>query len=266
MPDSTLKQQVLLISWTSTVAYNTLGNVVHDTLETFYGAWLGQEITTEKLQEAKAKTTAEIEKQFRKHYSEAPLKSGKNLLIFEVAKRYVLNFLKTEIKSVEQGNSIRILEVETRLKCPFSIPELDFPINLKGTVDRVDKFNGKMRIIDYKTGRVDQGKVELVDWEDITSDYDNFSKPFQILTYAYLLNQEKPILEAAEAGIISFKNLQAGFLKFSKKDKMGRGAVKDPDITQEALNAFKEQLKNLILEICDPNIPFVEKELKQNAW
>ncbi len=249
-----------------TVAYNTLGTVVHDTLEKFYGDWVGTEISEDVLKNAISRTPGEITAQFLKHYTSQPLENGKNLLIYEVAKRYVINFLKAEIKILKKGNSIKILQVENKLSCPFSVEGLDFQVNLKGTVDRVDEFNGKTRIIDYKTGKVEQGKVEIVEWDEIYSDYDKYSKPFQILMYAYLLDKDKPITEAAEAGIISFKNLQNGFLKFSKKDKQGRGAVKDSDITQETLEAFREQLKNLILEICDPQVPFQEKEIKQFAW
>ncbi len=32
---------------------------------------------------------------------------------------------------------------------------LDYPVFLKGTVDRVDECDGVLRIIDYKTGKVD---------------------------------------------------------------------------------------------------------------
>lgn len=264
------KQQILKIQEPEeveeTVAYNTLGTVVHDTLEFFYKQWLGQELEIAPLQKAISETPSEIEKQFRRHYTEAPMKTGKNLLIFEVAKRYVLNFLRSEIKNLKKGNSIRILQVENKQKSPFPVPGLDFPVNLKGTVDRVDEFNGKLRIIDYKTGRVDQSKVEVVDWDEISTDYDSYSKPFQILTYACLLDDSNKITAPVEAGIISFKNLKGGFLKFSKKDKKGKGAKKDPEITPEVLEDFKEQLRKLILEICNPNIPFQEKELKQNAW
>ena len=249
-----------------TVAYNTLGTVVHDTLEKFYEKWLDSEVTEEGLKNAISRTPREISEQFSRHYTSEPLENGKNLLIYEVAKRYVINFLKSEIKNIQKGNTIRVLQIENKLSCSFPVDGLDFPISLKGTVDRVDEFNGKMRIIDYKTGKVDQGKVEIVEWDEIYSDYDKYSKPFQILMYAYLLDQERPLPGAAEAGIISFKNLQSGFLKFSKKDKNGRGAIKDSDITRETLKAFKEQLQNLILEICDPQVPFREKEIKQFAW
>ena len=249
-----------------TVAYNTLGSVVHDTLETFYRQWLQEKVTVEKLEEALKATNAEIERQFREHYTKAPLDSGKNLLIFEVARRYVRNFLRSEIEEIKAGNEIKVLKIEEKLNGLIPVEELDFPVYLKGTVDRVDEYNGKMRIIDYKTGRVEQAKVEVVDWEEITSDYDRYSKPFQILTYALMMNEKEPLPEAVEAGVISFKNLKEGFLKFCKKDKKGYGANKDTEITSETLEEFRIQLKNLILEICDPNTPFVEKEIKQNTW
>lgn len=249
-----------------TVAYNTLGTVVHDTLEKFYKQWEGEELTIENLEKAIAETAKEIHNQFYIHYTSQPIKNGKNLLIFEVAKRYVTNFLKSEISNVKKGNRIRILQVENSLSCRFPMDELPFPVQLKGMVDRVDIYNGKMRIIDYKTGKVEQNKVEIVDWDEINTDYDKYSKPFQVLMYVYLLNAEKAISEPVEAGIISFKNLQNGFLKFLKKDKNGRGATKDPEITKDILDAFENQLRNLILEICNPNIPFEEKEIKKQIW
>lgn len=249
-----------------TVAYNTLGTVVHDTLEHFYSEWEGKLLTVKNLEEAIEQTPDQIHRQFLIHYTSEPLKSGKNLLIFEVAKRYVINFLKSEVDQLKEGNEIKILQVENQLKCSPSINGFSFPFKLKGTVDRVDMLNGKMRIIDYKTGKVEQNKVEVVDWEEINSDYEKYSKPFQILMYAYLLNAERPFEKPVEAGIISFKNLQKGFLKFYKKDRNGIGASKDSEITAEILEAFQQQLQKLITEIFDPNVPFEEKEIKQQTW
>src|SRR5690606_14718839 len=107
-----------------------------------------------------------------------------------------------------------------------------------------------LRIIDYKTGMVEQGDVEIIDWEDLNEDY-KFSKAFQVLTYALMMNREIPI-HNAEAGIISFKNLGGGFLKFGVKEKKG-SRNKSQLITKETLESFTNELKKLILEICDAN-------------
>lgn len=245
-----------------TVAYNTLGTVVHDTLEAFYAPLTGQELTLAHLQDFLNRTPQEVARQFEKTYSKAPISKGQNLLIFEVVKRYVINFLKMEIKAVEGGKTIEIKEIESNLTAPLNITELNFPVNIGGKVDRVDLVDGILRIIDYKTGKVAQNQLEIVDWAELTTDYGKYAKPFQVLMYATMLLQNKPENMPVEAGVISFKNLAQGFLKFAKKDKAGTGAEKESNIDETILENFNEQLKKLILEICDPETEFIEKEIK----
>ncbi|MFN7100382.1 MAG: PD-(D/E)XK nuclease family protein, partial [Flavobacterium sp.] len=124
---------------------------------------------------------------------------------------------------------------------------------IKGNVDRIEERNGNIRIIDYKTGKVDKANVTLKSWngliEDIKSD-----KIIQVLAYAFMYETEakgKPI----EAGIISFKNLKAGFLPFNFKiDKEVQTTI-----STEMLNNYLEQLVMLLSEILDEKIPFKEK-------
>ena len=242
-----------------TVAYNTLGTVVHDTLEAFYKPFIGKPLKLEELKELKKRTAKEVKIQFEKSYSKAPLNKGKNLLIFEVAKRYVINFLNMEIKELEAGKQIIIKQVETDLSLELQIKELDFPVKIRGKVDRVDVYDGALRIIDYKTGKVEQRQLQISEWDAITTDYDKYSKPFQVLTYATMLLNNSGNNGEVEAGVISFKNLKEGFLKFSLKQK---GTTNGSNISEEILEDFQQQLKHLIIEICDPTVPFLEKELK----
>lgn len=245
-----------------TVAYNTLGTVVHDTLEEFYKEIIDVELTKEHLENFIKRTPEEVIKQFHKTYSKVPLTKGKNLLILEVVKRYVTNFLKMEMKELASGKSIKIKEIETKLTTNISIPELDFPVNIGGKVDRVDFSNGILRIIDYKTGKVARNQLEISNWEDITTDYDKFSKPFQVLMYALILLENHPDTIEAEAGVISFKNLKEGFLKFGIKESKSGKSIKNNTVNADTLVNFKIQLKSLILEICDPETAFYEKEIK----
>ena len=167
------------------------------------------------------------------------------------------NFLSQDLKDLEQGNTIKIIEVEADLTVKINIEALDFPVTLKGKVDRIDEYTGTLRIIDYKTGKVEQRQVEIIDWETICTDYKKYGKSFQVLMYAYMMNAQKTFKQDVEAGIISFKNLNAGFLKFAEKE----GRNKNTTITEVTLQNFEAELKKLILEICNPEIPFIEKEL-----
>jgi hypothetical protein len=244
-----------------TVAANTLGTVVHNTLEDFYKPLTGKTLSVEIIKNLKSKIEEKVTFHFKNEYKEGDITKGKNLIIFEIAKRYVSNFIDLEIKDLKAGNEIKIIAIEANNEIFIDIPELDFPVKLKGKVDRVDQYNGRTRIIDYKTGNVQQTQVEIVNWDELTTDYKKYSKSFQILAYVYMMSQSKDIKLPVEAGIISFKNLSSGFLKFAKKDKSGNYAKKDTLITHETIDAFSIELKNIILEICNPNIDFTEKEV-----
>ena len=241
-----------------TVAANTLGTIVHDTLEAFYKPLENSFLTIDVLHKMQQKIEKEITKQFIKTFKEGDFSKGKNLLVFEVAKRFVLNFINYEISEIKKGNEIKILKIESDLVTEIPIKELEFPIKIKGIVDRVDEYNGILRIIDYKTGLVNQTNLNIVAWEDLVTD-NKYSKIIQVLAYAKMIHNDSPF-ENAEAGIISFKNLNSGFLKFTKREKP-RGGTTNSFISGEILTEYSEQLKNLILEIFNQKIPFTEKEV-----
>ncbi len=243
-----------------TVAANTMGTVVHNALEELYTPYIGSFLSIEDIKAMKPKIDATTTCFFSKEYKDGDMSKGKNLIVFEIAKRYILIFLNLEIEDLKKGNTIKIIALEAENKMTLPIPELDFEVSIKGTVDRIDEYNGITRIIDYKTGKVTQNQVEIVDWKDITTDYKKYSKSFQVLTYAYMLNNTKPLNSPMEAGVVSFKNLNSGFLKFMKKEQV-RGGKKDSLITQDTLDSFYIELKKVIMEICNPNIDFIEKEV-----
>lgn len=62
-----------------------------------------------------------------------------------------------------------------------------------------------------------------------------------------------------EVGIISFKNMKAGFMGFCFKDGIDRSAPVQDTIDAAMLGEFTSQLVALIVEILNPDIPFVEK-------
>lgn len=140
-------------------------------------------------------------------------------------------------------------------------PEFNFPICLKGNIDRIDTCDGTLRILDYKTSKVNQTDLNLVDWAPLIEDYKAHNKSFQLLMYAYILHKSNALPLPLEAGIYSFKNLNAGVLKFTKKDKPGRGAHKQTQITPKLLEAFEAQLKQLLSTLFDVDEDFIEKKV-----
>jgi ATP-dependent helicase/nuclease subunit B len=253
-----IKDETLL---EETVAANTFGSIVHNTLEAFYKPLIGKVLEPFMLTELKSKIDTTVTHYFKELYREGDITYGPNLISFEIAKRYVSNFLAYELACINKGDEIIIEAIESKMNVSLDIPELKIPIQLIGTIDRIDVCNGIRRIIDYKTSKVSQSELELVHWRDITRDYKAYSKSFQIMTYAFMLNTEAVFTTPVEAGIISFKNLKSGLLKFAKKDKPGAHAQKTTLLSKELLDHYEQELKTLILELFNPDIDIIEKEV-----
>ncbi|ENA1801991.1 PD-(D/E)XK nuclease family protein [Flavobacterium psychrophilum] len=237
------------------IALNTLGTIIHQTLEALYKPIINKFLTTDDLNKMLAVANDEVLKQFKEIYKEGEVKKGKNLLAFEVAKRNVFNFLIEEKKQIENGDVVKILALETPLERILEDNSLPFPIKIAGNVDRIEIRNNKIRIIDYKTGKVEKNSVQLKDWNGLTLDIKN-DKIIQLLCYAFMYEKQANGLEI-EAGIISFKNMKGGFLPFGIK----QGKEILININSEILEHFKTEIIILINEILNIEIPFEEKTI-----
>ncbi len=239
-----------------TVAANTLGTVVHDTLEELYKPYIHQFLKLEDLQSMQKIAKGLVEKYFRKHFRSGEMNRGKNRLIFEVANRYIERFLISEKEVLKAGHQLKIIATEQKLETTLQIPGVDFPVKIKGIVDRIDELNGVTRVIDYKTGMVAANDLRVADLE-LLKDF-KYSKAIQILLYSLLYTQDKSIdADRLEAGIYSFKNLKNGFLRVNFS-----GNYRSPDykISEERLQEAIDRIGEVIAEIYNPLISFKEPE------
>jgi hypothetical protein len=238
------------------IAANTFGTIIHDALEELYTPYVGDYLSTSSLHKMKNKIQEVVARQFEKTHSNSSIATGKNYISFHVILKYIEKFIDLEIQDLKH-NKIKLLSLEQTLSIQLNDKSLPYPVTLKGKVDRVDAYNGQLRILDYKTGRVDRSNVEIIDWSTIIVE-DRYNKAFQLLCYAYLFQQINHIPELL-AGIISFKNLKEGVMLFGQKSS-SHSKIKDHIINDKVLADFKTQLIALIGEICHPEIPITEKE------
>ena len=241
-----------------TLAPNTFGTIVHDSLEELYAPLVGINLTVELLNGIKKNIPQIVSLNFEKTYKEGNISSGKNYISFHVILKYIQTFIDAEISALND-HSIKIIALEQSLSVPLQINGLDFPIILKGKLDRIDEFDGITRIIDYKTGKVERRNVEIMDWDILTEEY-QYSKAFQLLCYGLMYFKTNPKENLSiQAGIISLKNFAEGTLLFAQKES-ARG-TKNHIINNEVISDFEQILGQLITEICNADIPFTEKEV-----
>lgn len=233
------------------VQKNVLGTIVHKCLEQIYKPYVEADsnLSVDDLEKMKRNVDDKLKELFKENSGVNKIDEGYNYLIYKVAQETVKHFLDFEIGQLKDGNTIKIWALEKRLEHSISFKNIE--IKIKGTIDRIDVFNGKFRIIDYKTGKVEPEDLKIEEWKDQIQD-----KAMQLSIYKYLfLNQFKHEEQNCEAGIFCTSKLN--------KELM---LLELPDLEQ---NNIVEQIENVLRrlfeEIFDEKQPFVQTEDIKNC-
>ena len=235
-----------------TIGADTLGNAIHEVLETLYQPFIGKKIKGTDIKEIKKLVETLTISVFEKEYSKTEISCGKNLLTIKVALKFLNNFLDSEFKFIniceQEGKPLIIKELEQKLESSVTIGNQ--LIKLHGKADRIDSVGSLLRIIDYKTGLAESKELKFEGWGDIKTE-SKLAKSFQLLMYAWMVQKMNPVIQDnMVSGIITFRELSAG-LKTVK--------INNNDLLNIAvLMKFEEQLKNILVEIFNPEIEFTQ--------
>lgn len=236
-----------------TIGADTLGEVVHEVLELLYKPFIGKLVLEKDVRDMINWYESLVVDSFKKKYDESELMSGKNLLIMKVAGRFVLNFLKHELSNFTKNkkHELKIIDLEKKLESTIDVNDKQIKIN--GKADRIDFYDNTLRIIDYKTGFVEEKKLKLEEINELLKDSGN-DKSFQLLMYAYLYDKSSgKIANTYNSGIISFRKMSRGLFSVTVN--------KSATISEDTLSQFESVLKNVIAEIEDINVPFVKTSI-----
>ena len=229
-----------------------VGLIFHDTLEAVYKPFLNKKINKKDLLFSLALIKTKVQESFLKNNIK-DYNKGKGLILFEVVNKAIKRLIRNEIKDIELGNEIEIIALEKKIECELKFKKLKNNVKLRGVIDRLDKRNGIIRIIDYKTGLIKTNEVTV---KTLSSSFDlSHLKAMQLLCYALMYFKNNPVSNNLEAGLISFRDLNKGMMKFGIKEN---SAPPNHLINSVIIEEFEGLIKNLILEIMDPNHPFTD--------
>ncbi|SMO39325.1 PD-(D/E)XK nuclease superfamily protein [Chryseobacterium rhizoplanae] len=223
------------------------GNLVHYSLQEVYEVLKGKVLKESDLKDSVKAidhyTNIAIEK--LKHQPEF-YEKGMNYIHKAIAKKVIENVLSHDLELIKQGNKLEIVDIERRFE------NIDFPldgndkISFFGFIDRIDKLNGTLRIIDYKTAKIKNLSVKI-DGDNVAEYFHNSERKqaLQLCIYHYVV-QHLPEFWGypIETGIWSFADAKKGMVSL----QFDKGNIDD---------AMKS-VKSLILEILNPDVNFVE--------
>ncbi len=232
-----------------------LGNFLHEVMERFYHNIQKKKnkhrIEAKDFDNAEAVVDSLIDQVFIKAYQLVPGQpveyEGQRLVVREVVKRFAHRIL--DMDKAYAPFDIEILE-QGGLDYKVSIDQYPGAALISGKIDRVDRKDDLIRVIDYKTGK------DKLDFTSIASLFSRDAKrnkaAFQTLLYALLYKSNtSQTSHKIVPGLINRMNLFDKDFKFGLK--VGKNFVEDVD---PLLPEFSQHLKTLVEELYNPAVPF----------
>jgi len=172
-----------------------------------------------------------------------------NFVHKQIAKRVVESILRYDLDLLKSGNSLEIIGLEKKIediKFYLNEEKTDF-VTFYGFIDRVDLLNGNLRIIDYKTAKAKDLRISVKEDRKQTLFFnDKYKQALQLCIYQYCVENMSEFKEfSIETGIWSFAEVKNG--------------VQNVEIKDGNLEDALQSVRNLILEILNPEVPFTEK-------
>ncbi|HNP18827.1 MAG TPA: PD-(D/E)XK nuclease family protein [Fulvivirga sp.] len=242
------------------------GNILHNSMEILYKAFIKKEkrdiVHQQDIFWIKEGVNGALNEAFKEHYNVKGKKKfkleGRSLIAADVLRKFMLKILDHDASYAP----FKIIGLEAgfrdgySIEYPITVGERDIKIRMHGIIDRIDLKEGKVRVIDYKTGR---DKKNFTTLESLTDREDkNRNKAvFQVFFYSYLYwKKYADGTDAIEPGLFNSLDL------FQKE--FNWQIVKDKDFNikdfRQYTEAYEEQLGQLLHEIYDPSHPFDQTE------
>lgn len=239
----------------------TIGSFIHNVLETLYKPFSRHDqegrpvhpaprnLTSYDVEQMKGHVDQLMFEQFMERFDRdrKSFETGKNLLSFNMAKALTTRILDKEIEFLKQQTEpvfIEFLELKMKTPVSISVHGQEKKIMLSGIIDRIDSIGGKYRIVDYKSGKVEDSDaiIDLGNEEKgILEIYKKAKHAIQLAMYSYMLRENFKI-KANEVGLLSLVKVSKGLITLNEKN--GATLEMITDKFPEFLQAFLEELHN----------------------
>lgn len=196
---------------------------------------------------------------FMKELPMCNYKSGKNFLAYNEVLLYISNYLSVfnaELGS-PQMNMPRIIVEKCEKKLSFNayIEKHNLNIKIGGIVDRIDDINGEIRIVDYKTGRVELNDLKVNNIDEIYAA--KKEKALQLLMYRYV--HYKHSGQLADVSCIYA-------LKTKKESALELGGEYMEDDKLCIMKDVETLIEEVVDEMLDEGIGFEKRGLKGGGF
>jgi len=250
---------------------NVIGTIIHDTLEFLFADYLPVDgklqVIDKKLFDEKIKPLWEqkLAQSIAKNTPNGFPDVGFNYLNHVTIEQQLKNYLRYTSEQVKDS-TLTILKTEEDLRSNLHTDNGDFVFG--GRADRIDQFDGLTRVIDYKTGHVDNSdlRVPVRHLSESALEYLRQipDKALQLLLYKYMYLKGNDKLSPDQVagaihGLKYANNIEFGLYRANiKKDDADADSNFLGDDT--FIKDMEALLAAVVAEMLDPEIAFVQAE------
>lgn len=247
------------------VGANIVGTLTHDTLEFLFQDYLPigdktQIIDKELFDKTimpqwEAKLRLSIEKNLPNGFPDV----GFNYLNKITIRQQLGNYLKYTSKQLEH-NSLSILKTEGELSVKLNLGSGE--CLLKGRTDRIDRWGNIIRVIDYKTGKVENANLKVPVRHEDDNDLSFLKaipeKALQLLIYKYLYLKENPGIAAQQVEAEIHGLRYANDISFGLSHAKPRKNETVVPFLEDAtfIDDMEAMLRSVVIEMLDTETPF----------
>ncbi len=241
---------------TNEIDPSTFGTIVHDCLEKLFEPYKREVISVETIEQISKNVKQQLNDSFREEAGNKDYSYGVNRLHFETALKMIQSYLNYEKVDLSKGDLVEYIESERRVEKILKLEHQGeiLSVRIKGYIDRIEKRNGILHIIDFKTGNVNAPDLHLNPTKNQPTTYDfledkltSKGKALQLLLYDWLLYEENKDVEVINQ-IISLAAPGKRDLYLKVDDR------------KEVMELFEEFLKNTVLKMLDSSEPIEASE------
>ncbi len=240
----------------------TFGNIFHECMEKLYAS-IGKQVITEKVIDDILKNKKLISDELKAAFGRCYYKTkhfeinGKNSIIFDIIKKYINQMLSLD----KQYCPFTILSVEGKYRMPININvgDRDVDVYIGGIIDRVDKTEEGIRVLDYKTGNADTKFKTIENLFD--KDTKNHNKAvLQTLIYSMFYDHQHSPSEPIIPGIYILKNMFDRNYNYKLIENYEPKKFKEVNDYSTFKDDMKKGLKTMIEEMYNKKVPFIQTE------
>ncbi len=233
------------------IAPNVLGEGLHNAVEEVYRPLLGHPLKAESLEQEAGNIDSLLRGHLARLGAGEQLAQGQPMLQFHMAKLAAARFLRAEVQALRAEQVITVLEQEVDLEHELkeATEAIGSPVRIKGRMDRVDRADGLLRILDMKTGKAASKNVSLPELSVEALRHKDKRYAAQLLMYAWLYLTGHPEVDEVQAGLLPLQHTESNkplLLKIGDRET----------VTRQDLPQIAELLTEVVKQMMDPGTPF----------